>query len=36
MGDKYKPQAEKIKNLFKGIWTLESIDTDSEVQEIIK
>ena len=36
MGDKQQGQAEKIKGLFDGLWTLEYLDTDSKVQEVVK
>ncbi len=36
MGDAHKSKADMIKSLFKGIWTLEYIDTDKEVQEVVE
>ena len=36
MGDALKSNADMIKSLFKGIWTLEYIDTDKEVQEVVE
>jgi len=32
MGSGFKTQADDIEHLFKGIWTLEFVDTDVEVQ----
>ena len=36
MGKEYEGQADSIKDLFKGIWSLENLDKDFEVQEVIK
>ncbi len=36
MGEQNKKSADNISQLFKGIWTLEYIDTDLEVEEVVK
>ena len=36
MGDNHQGQAEKIKGLFEGLWSLEYLDTDSHVQAVVK
>ncbi|TNV79883.1 hypothetical protein FGO68_gene7423 [Halteria grandinella] len=36
MGQQLEREAEKIKGLFKGIWTLEYIETDPEVQQVVQ
>jgi len=35
MGENFRAQSDEIKHLFKGIWTLEFVDTDPIVQEVV-
>jgi hypothetical protein len=35
LGDRYASQFETLKNVFKGMWSLEDYETDQEVQDIV-
>ena len=36
MGESHKHDTDMIKQLFKGIWSLESMDTDIEVKQLVQ